>query len=77
MYLDMYKIDGTINNDTEPCFGNPETYPNFQEELEEFKHLLIELVYLNEPKHFINLVMVIISFLEKNLWVVRHQVKEH
>ena len=47
MYLDMYKIDGTINNDTEPCFGNPETYPKFQEELEEFKHLLIELVYLN------------------------------
>ena len=24
----------------------------FQEELEEFKHLLIELVYLNEPKTF-------------------------
>ena len=52
MYLDQYKIDGTINNDTEPCFSNPETYPNFQEELEEFKHLLIELVYLNEPKTF-------------------------
>ena len=52
MYLDLYKIDGTINNDTEPCFDNPETYPNFQEELEEFKHLLIELVYLNEPKTF-------------------------
>ena len=52
MYLDMYKIDGTINNDTEPCFGNPETYPKFQEELEEFKNLLIELVYLNEPKTF-------------------------
>ena len=52
MYLDMYKIDGTINNDTEPCFGNPETYPKFQDELEVFKHLLIELVYLNEPKTF-------------------------
>ena len=52
MYLDMYKIDGTINNDSEPCFRNPETYPKFQEELEEFKHLLIELVYLNEPKTF-------------------------
>ena len=52
MYLDLYKIDGTINNDTEPCFGNSETYPRFQEELEEFKHLLIELVYLNEPKTF-------------------------
>ena len=52
MYLDLYKIDGTINNDTEPCFHNPDTYPRFQEELEEFKHLLIELVYLNEPKTF-------------------------
>ena len=52
MYLDMYKIEGTINNDTEPCFGNPETYPKFQEELEQFKHHLVELVYLNEPKTF-------------------------
>ena len=52
MYLDLYKIEGTINNDTEPCFHNPDTYPRFQEELEEFKHLLIELVYLNEPKTF-------------------------
>ena len=31
MYLDLYKIDGTINYDTEPCFHNPETYPRFQE----------------------------------------------
>tara|TARA_B100000683_G_scaffold190295_1_gene183404 strand:- start:202 stop:345 length:144 start_codon:yes stop_codon:yes gene_type:complete len=46
MYLDMYKIDGAINNDTEPCFSDPETYPKFQEELEQFKHHLIELVYL-------------------------------
>ena len=52
MYLNMYKIDGTINNDTEPCFEKSETYPKFQEKLEEFKHLLIELVYLNEPKTF-------------------------
>ena len=48
----MYKIEGTVNNDTEPCFGNPETYPQFQEELEQFKHHLVELVYLNEPKTF-------------------------
>ena len=52
MYLDMYKIDGAINNDTEPCFGDPKTYPKFQEELEQFKHHLVELVYLNEPKTF-------------------------
>ena len=46
----MYKIEGTINNDTEPCFGNPETYPQFQEELEQFKHHLVELVYFINPK---------------------------
>ena len=49
---DRYKIEGTINNDQNPCFHDETTYPQFQEELEEFKHLLIELVYLNEPKTF-------------------------
>ena len=39
MYLDLYKIDGTINNDTEPCFHNPDTYPKFQEELESLINL--------------------------------------
>ena len=52
MYLDQYKIEGTINNDQNPCFHDETTYPKFQEELEEFKNLLIELVYLNEPKTF-------------------------
>ena len=52
MYLDQYKIEGTINNDQNPCFHDETIYPKFQEELEEFKHLLIELVYLNEPKTF-------------------------
>ena len=52
MYLDQYKIEGTINNDQNPCFHNPNTFPNFQEGLEKFKHTLIELVYLNEPKTF-------------------------
>ena len=52
MYLDQYKIEGTINNDQNPCFNDETTYPKFQEELEEFKNLLIELVYLNEPKTF-------------------------
>ena len=62
MYLDQYKIEGTINNDQNPCFHDETVDPKFQEELEEFKHLLIELVYLNEPKTFISLVMVIIIF---------------
>ena len=52
MYLDQYKIEGTINNDQNPCFHDETTYPQFQEELEEFKHLLIALVYLKEPKTF-------------------------
>ena len=52
MYLDQYKIEGTINNDQNSCFHDETPYPKFQEELEEFKHLLIELVYLNEPKTF-------------------------
>ena len=52
MYLDQYKIEGTINNDQNPCFHDANTFPNFQERLEEFKHTLIELVYLNEPKTF-------------------------
>ena len=52
MYLDQYKIEGTVNNDQNLCFHDPNTFPNFQEKLEEFKHTLIELVYLNEPKTF-------------------------
>ena len=52
MYLDQYNIEGTINNDQNPCFHDETVYPKFQEELEGFKHLLIELVYLNEPKTF-------------------------
>ena len=50
--IEQYKIEGTINNDQNPCFLDETTYPKFQEELEKFKHLLIELVYLKEPKTF-------------------------
>ena len=52
MYLDEYKIEGTVNNDQNPCFNNAETYPKFQEKLEEFKKLLVELVENNESKTF-------------------------
>ncbi len=52
MYLEHYKIDGTINNDSDPCFGDMNTYPLFQEKMEEFKKLLIELVNNNESKTF-------------------------
>jgi hypothetical protein len=52
MYLDEYKIEGTVNNDQNPCFHNPDTYPEFQEKLEDFKKLLVELVDNNESKTF-------------------------
>ena len=52
MYLDMYKIEGTVNNDQNPCFHNPDTYPEFQKKLEDFKKLLVELVDNNESKTF-------------------------
>ena len=34
MYLDQYKIIGSLNNDQNPCFHSPEAYPNFQEDLD-------------------------------------------
>ena len=52
MYLDEYKIEGTVNNDQNPCFNNAETYPEFQDKLEDFKKLLVELVDKNESKTF-------------------------
>ena len=52
MYLDQYKIEGTINNDQNPCFHDETTYPRFQEELEEFKDLLKKLVDLNQSRTF-------------------------
>lgn len=52
MYLDMYKIDGTVNNDTDSSFENKDTYPNFQEQLTEFKELLVNLVDTNQSKTF-------------------------
>ena len=50
MYLEHYKIEGTINNDNDPCFHDANTYPLFQEKMEDFKKLLIELVNNNESK---------------------------
>ena len=52
MYLDEYKIEGTINNDQNPCFHNPNTFPNFQKELDKFKNILINLVDKEESKTF-------------------------
>ena len=52
MYLDQYRIDGTINYDMNPCFTIPHTYPNFQEKLEEFQTHLVDLVNNKECKTF-------------------------
>ena len=52
MYLDVYKIEGTSNLDSNPCFSNPDTYPLFQEELEKFKSFLTNLVDKGESKTF-------------------------
>ena len=52
MYLDQYKIEGTINNDQNPCFHDETTYPSFQSELKEFKELLKKLVEDNASKTF-------------------------
>ena len=48
MYLDCYKIEGTINNDQNPCFNNEDTHPDFQEKLEFFKKLLVQQVKHNK-----------------------------
>jgi hypothetical protein len=40
LYLDIYKIPGAINLDTNVCFSNKNTYPKFQERLEEYKSFL-------------------------------------
>lgn len=52
IYLDLYKIPEALNLDRNPCFSSPEIYPNFQEQLEEFKALLISLVETNQSKTF-------------------------
>jgi hypothetical protein len=51
-FLDLYKIDGCVNIDTEPFFEREECYPNFQKDLITFKNLLIELVEKNDSKTF-------------------------
>lgn len=52
MYQNIYRIEGTENLDKHSCFENLNTYPSFQEDLEKFKSLLIELVSKKESKTF-------------------------
>ena len=52
MYLNQYKIEGSENLDSHYCFGDKNSYPKFQEKLEEFKSLLVDLVEKEESKTF-------------------------
>jgi hypothetical protein len=52
MYLNQYKIEGTINFDQNPCFENDISYPNFKIELENFKDFIKNLVEKKESKTF-------------------------
>lgn len=52
MYLDLYKINDTVNLDTNSCFHRYDTYPSFQEDLSRFKSILKDLVDSKECKTF-------------------------
>tara|TARA_R110000803_G_scaffold180781_1_gene243194 strand:- start:3714 stop:4610 length:897 start_codon:yes stop_codon:yes gene_type:complete len=44
MYLNKYKINNTLNLDSNPCFSREETYPLFEEDLTKYKTHLKQLV---------------------------------
>ena len=50
----MYKIEGSENLDSHYCFGDKTAFPKFQEKLEEFKSLLVDLVDKGVSKTFYN-----------------------
>jgi hypothetical protein len=52
MYLDKYKIEGSINHDQHSCFHSDLTYPNFQEDLEIFKTEIKKMVDEKQSKTF-------------------------
>ena len=51
-YLKQYKIEGTLNLEGFSFYSKPETYPNFQKDLEKYKNLLIQLVKQKACKTF-------------------------
>ena len=52
MYLDLYKIEGTKNLDSHPCFEDSNTFPQFQEGLDTFQSHIKQLVDDKESKTF-------------------------
>ena len=66
MHLNLYKIEGTTNLDSHSCFGSDDTYPNFQNDLNEFKMCLKELVNDKKSKTFYKFGDGDYHFLKKN-----------
>ena len=66
MNLSLYHIDETNNLDSHVCFKNPSTYPNFQEDLINFKSHLKELVDNNKSQTFYKFGDGDYHFLKKN-----------
>jgi len=52
MYLDIYKINNTLNLDENECFHDEKTYPNFQNDLQNFKTHITRLVNNKESATF-------------------------
>ena len=52
MFLDQYKINGTIDNDQHYCFTVSDTCPTFQEDLDKFKSDIKNMVDNKENKTF-------------------------
>tara|TARA_Y100000310_G_scaffold341064_1_gene438960 strand:- start:888 stop:1742 length:855 start_codon:yes stop_codon:yes gene_type:complete len=52
MYLDLYKINNTVNLDSHNCFQDKNTFPQFQEGLNIFKSHIKQLVSDKESKTF-------------------------
>ena len=52
MYLDLYKINNTINLDSHSCFRDNNTYQEFQEDLIRFKSHIKQLVHTKASKTF-------------------------
>lgn len=50
--IDLYKISDTLNLDGHDCFHHENTYPNFQNHLQNFKTLIMRLVDNKESATF-------------------------
>ena len=66
MYLDLYKINDTVNLDSHHCFNDQNTFPEFQSNLDKFKSHLTQLVDDKENKTFYKFGDGDYHFLKKN-----------